>query len=639
MRVWSPKNEQGTLTIFALITYTTAIALAGMAIDLARAEMQRTRMQLAVDNAVLAAASLRLVKHDDTGVPLTTQEIVDLYLAKADVPKDFTYTTSTDASGTMADGVEGGRIISVESTTTMGALFMDLVGVDTLTVGAIGQAMELPEDPVEVSLVLDMSASMNSAEKMDSMIEAAKGFVTTVLAMNDGDNPHLATISLIIYGGYVNAGRDLAAVMNNYYFEPEKRLNQALWEGLLDGDDSAPGTVGTDAGDSEIHVPIAALCGIFEDTAFNSTALWAPEEFSASLPTTHSRSNGARMSNTGYDLHWPYCGNEVSTEILPFSNDEAALHQRLDEIGLTWGTAIDDGMLWGTLLLDPSAQPGIAMLTDDSFADVPNFPSHRETYVEEPVLDGDGNPILGEDGLPITVETRVVSSTQAVDPAFADRPLPFGQSMKVVVMMSDGSNVPIKTPDPNMFEGYLGGWIGDTTDDSVTQGWAKDGPNEDDYLWYDPETRDLEYGTSSEPILEEDEDPSDYFRMTWDDLFAVKTMTEVARFEGLASVHGYDPERNRVWQEITVQRQNSGQKNDRLHANCDAARDAGMIVFTVAYEANANAGRVLARCADETVQSNDDVDDAQNFSTASAESINTVFAGIANSLRKLQLTQ
>ena len=121
-------REEGSLTIFALITFITMITLAGFAIDTARVELERTKIQLAVDNAALAAASLNQSLDPETGKVKSPGEVVDLYMAKADVSEAFRSSYRVvDQSFTEGNTQ---RTVEVTGSDSISTYFMELMGVD-----------------------------------------------------------------------------------------------------------------------------------------------------------------------------------------------------------------------------------------------------------------------------------------------------------------------------------------------------------------------------------------------------------------------------------------------------------------------------------------------------------------------------
>jgi Flp pilus assembly protein TadG len=71
------RDEDGAMTIFAIMMFLMMLMVAGMGVDLMHNEMKRTKMQNTIDRAVLAAADL-----DQTLDPV---EVVNDYFDKAGV--------------------------------------------------------------------------------------------------------------------------------------------------------------------------------------------------------------------------------------------------------------------------------------------------------------------------------------------------------------------------------------------------------------------------------------------------------------------------------------------------------------------------------------------------------------------------
>jgi hypothetical protein len=66
----------------------------------------------------------------------------------------------------------------------------------------------------EVSLVLDVSSSMNSNNRMTNLRPAAREFVSTVLANNTNAPQGLITISMRSYSAVVNSGTVILPYLN-----------------------------------------------------------------------------------------------------------------------------------------------------------------------------------------------------------------------------------------------------------------------------------------------------------------------------------------------------------------------------------------------------------------------------------------
>jgi len=173
------REEDGTVTIFACFMILCMLMIGGIGVDLMRHEMERARIQGIADRAVLAAADL-----DQT---LDPETVVRDYFAKAWM-SDF-------VSGvTVTEGLNF-RTVKVDATTTMNTQFMNMVGVDTLTIPAASTAEE-KVNKVEISMVLDISGSMSRNGRMENLKDAAGVFIDTVLK---SETQNLISISVVPY--------------------------------------------------------------------------------------------------------------------------------------------------------------------------------------------------------------------------------------------------------------------------------------------------------------------------------------------------------------------------------------------------------------------------------------------------------
>ncbi|MEZ5912447.1 MAG: hypothetical protein R3D84_09685 [Paracoccaceae bacterium] len=194
----------------------------------------------------------------------------------------------------------------------MPTIFMNFMGIDELKLTSAGAATERITN-VEISLVLDISGSMNSYNRLTNLKAAATEFVDTVLGGAEQDR---ITISIIPYSGQVNLGKPL--------------LDQF--------------TVGQNHAYS--------YCMELVDSDFSSI----------SLSTTSTRKHSAHFdpfdyanssSDTGPNLM--FCPYQSANTVMPFSDDADALKTKINGLIAGGNTSIDIGMKWGSLLLDTNA--------------------------------------------------------------------------------------------------------------------------------------------------------------------------------------------------------------------------------------------------------------------------------------------
>ena len=174
------------MTIFALMLMILMIMMGGIAVDLMRYEARRTALQNTLDRSTLAAASLTQSR-DPTAV-------VNDYFRKAGM-------SSYLRSVTVTRGLNF-RNVQADAEAESNPLFLQMMGITSLD--AIGTSdAEQRINNVEIMLVLDVSGSMASNNKLVNLKNAANSFVTSVLT-NDLD--HKISIGIVPFNGQVNLG-------------------------------------------------------------------------------------------------------------------------------------------------------------------------------------------------------------------------------------------------------------------------------------------------------------------------------------------------------------------------------------------------------------------------------------------------
>ncbi|WP_185020751.1 Tad domain-containing protein [Histidinibacterium lentulum] len=174
------------MTIFSLFIFVLMLMIGGLAVDVMRAEGRRIDLQAAMDSAVLAAADLDQIRNP--------RDVVLDYIDRAGFDADEVQVTVSESLN--------GREVSALAELTTGTYFMRLVGIETIQTALGSSARELISD-VEISLVLDISGSMRDSGKMDNLKAAAQTFVRTTLR---GDLATRTSINLVPYAGQTNPG-------------------------------------------------------------------------------------------------------------------------------------------------------------------------------------------------------------------------------------------------------------------------------------------------------------------------------------------------------------------------------------------------------------------------------------------------
>ncbi|MEP0961667.1 MAG: Tad domain-containing protein [Roseobacter sp.] len=355
-------NENGAITVFAVLMVLMMLMVCGIAVDLMQNELMRTRVQNTLDRAILAAS--------DLDQPLLPGDVVDDYFAKAGMT-DFLETVEiaqVDDLSTVTD-----RAVRATARTETPSIYMAMTGVYSLPVYAVGVAEETIKDK-EISLVLDISGSMRNNGKIDNLRTAAKEFIDIVLT---GNATEITSLNIIPYAGETNPGPLVF-----------QRAGGTLFETYINDENGDPVVYGIpmldeggnpvlDADGNEIVVPYNTFssCLNLNDNDFNNI----------NLPS-------GGYTQTAYFMNWPihaptmdwgWCPQHKSS-IRYAQNNAETLKTFIDEMRLHDGTGTQNGMKYGVALLNPSSNATFRALNlegsvPDDFIDRPASFDNKET--------------------------------------------------------------------------------------------------------------------------------------------------------------------------------------------------------------------------------------------------------------------
>ncbi|MDB5659473.1 MAG: hypothetical protein JWS10_2088 [Cypionkella sp.] len=315
--------QDGSLTVLALCLFLLMVMMGGLAVDLMRYEQTRTTLQNTLDRATLAAASLTQ--------SLEPKNVVADYFTKAGLNQ---YLKSV----TVSEGMNF-RNVTADAAAATDPYFLHLIGKSKLD--AAGHSMaEQRVTNVEIMLVLDVSGSMATNNKLVNLKTAAKEFVDTVLS---SDAEHKISIGLVPFNGQVNIGPDL----------------RAKYTGLTD-DPAVALPSNSDAAKVQ--------CVDMPSSVYNATAL--PTNTSMSMTahadtysTTNQATSYVAYTDTTYAIGYnatnnagnvwcpPIAGNIIR---LP-SESISGLQNQIGGLVAVGATSINAGLKWGMALMDPAA--------------------------------------------------------------------------------------------------------------------------------------------------------------------------------------------------------------------------------------------------------------------------------------------
>jgi len=587
------KDEDGSLLYFGLLMFILILWFGGMAVDLMRYETTRAKLQGSLDRATLAAADL------------------DQILPPADVVRDYLSKDNTlqflQGEPDITEGINF-RVVSIDAEVDMPLFFYDIprvfvspftTGMTALTVSGTSTAEERVTD-VEVSLVLDVSSSMDRNSRIVNMRSAARDFVTAVLANNTNAPNGLITISMIPYSAVVNPGPVITPRI----------------ESIIDRNHQY------------------SSCLLFDDSNFTTTE----------LDMSRTYDHVAHFGYNGYGSDWavtqPWCFVGSENAIVPLTTNETTLHTAIDALDPWGNTAIDMGMKWGVALLDPSTRNLVTQLAGASGTGVPAIAAGRpEAYNQSDIL------------------KVIVLMTDGENTQQWDLVEPFKSGLSWVWVDLDYDTQPLEDLDSNEWSVQ---WSGHRTPSNY---W------DDRFFWnaYSSSTRWRDYpmGFSSQSdyvnyrtnnvgiILEVGQGPTyknSARRASWQELFAVAFTSRVnndfmsrARNDGAipsnaGTYSGYDngvpftvyePDFNDPDYALDTSVVNGSQADNRLSNICQAARDSGIVIYTVAFEAPYAGRTALRDCASS----------ASHYFDVSGTDISEAFSAIASDIRALKLTR
>ncbi len=375
------RREDGAILSFALIIITLMMLVGGLAVDVMRAEHQRTKIQYTQDRAVLAAASLKNTSFlPGTSPQQVAQNIFNDYFEKSGIAQ-FTPTA------VIQQGLNYRRVSTqygAGQSPTINTFFIDMLGIETLATPASAVARD-QISKVEISLVLDVSGSMSARSasgntRLVDLQNSANEFVDTLL-LNLPDDSDTFSISIVPYSTQVTAGQTL---LDQYTTTDEHDYSH---------------------------------CVNFTNADFGTTEILA----SNTLQRTGHFARGYWAQGLNFNWRHRTCtpdtardGTSTGRQILPLTDNIATLKGHINGLVASGWTSTELGIKWGAALLDPSAQVPVQRLIDDG----------------------------------------------VIDSKFSGRPHAFTEqnTLKVMIVMTDGVNTRQFMLDPDVSEGLSNVW-------------------------------------------------------------------------------------------------------------------------------------------------------------------------------------
>lgn len=310
------RNEDGALIIFALMLMWLMVMMGGIALDFMRFEATRTTLQNTLDRSTLAAASLTQA--------LNAEDVVTDYFAKAGMSQYLNSVTVT----------EGINFRNVDATASADSApyFLPIFGINDLSAPGHSTAEQRVTN-VEITLVLDVSGSMASNNKLVNLKSAAKEFVDTVLS---SDPEHRIAIAMVPFNGQVNLGPTLVGKYNRTY---------------------ANGISGADC----VDLPAST----YNQLGMSRTLALPATSNADTYSTTNTTTSYVSYSDSNYAVDKDankWCPSMPGNIVRLPTTNAATLKSQIDGLSAVGATSINAGLNWGMALMDPGARPMFAQL-------------------------------------------------------------------------------------------------------------------------------------------------------------------------------------------------------------------------------------------------------------------------------------
>ena len=339
------REEQGTIAFLILFMFIIMLMFGGIAVDVMRFEARRVALQQTMDRAALASASLKQT--------LTPTVVFNDYFAKAGLGSDLDMVSYSAPAVTVTTtaGVSSRTVRAVASVRSYN-FFMHMLNVDYLESATTTQA-EQGVSQVEIILVLDVSGSMRYDGKIAALRTAAADFVNIV---KQNDTLNQVSVGIVPYNAQVNLGQQLRQQYNASFLPTGAGVSGGNFTGVNCLELPSSGYT-TTAVSRTTPIPMAAHADVESPSTSLTYIAWSHID-SAPRNIQDMRICNPRLTSSGLVL-------------LPTKNTASVL---ASISALTEGgrTAIMLGMRWGTALLDESAAPIYAAISDGT---VPNRPA------------------------------------------------------------------------------------------------------------------------------------------------------------------------------------------------------------------------------------------------------------------------
>jgi hypothetical protein len=387
---------------------------------------------------------------------------------------------------------------------------------------------------VEVMMVLDVSGSMASNNRLVNLKVAAKDFVATVLS---NDPEHKISIGMVPFNGQVNLGTTLLGQFNAINNPNATNVNC-------------------------IDLPLAA----YDNTTLSQYA-WATTVSPATLSMTADADAYDGAGTTAPNALNKWCPPQPGNIVRLPSQTVATMQSNIDGLYAIGATSINAGLKWGLGLLDPTSRPIYTSLIsggamDNNLAGRP-FDYDDKEAMKVIVLMTDGEHFI---------ESRVAEDKKSGYSEVYKATTDSNYSVFIVGKVNSASPATICASKP-YYVPHLGAWHVRPWNGTVP-------PNTDCYV----------VDQSTIPVA-----TRTWTQQTWPQVWAARNLQYVACYwysAGVCNTAAYTTLLNtfRTTTATTVM-------DSQLQSICTLAKAQNVIIYGIAFEASTNGQTQIRNCS------------------------------------------
>ncbi|WP_298297063.1 TadE/TadG family type IV pilus assembly protein [uncultured Litoreibacter sp.] len=488
-----------------------------------------------------------------------------------DVARDYFEKSGIDSNQVTVTGTctDLSSIVTVSAETTVKSFFINLMGIESMTAAGTSTAEESIKD-VEISMVLDVSGSMGwddatGTQTKLAALQTAAGEFLDELLTND--NLDRISVNVIPYNMQVNAGEDILNELNVSNEHDYSHCIDFKSEDFATVEISADVAEGASLGD--LSLDGTTVMGTRDE--LQRSGHFDPFYTTKDLDHISSDDGATRLFN---------CPTSEESEITLMSQNKSELKTMINSLTAGGNTSIDLGVKWGSFFLNPNAEPLVDALADDSTN-------------------------LTSGGVPV---------------AFQDRPYEYDRenTIKIMVVMTDGVNTTQYMLDEDYDSGDSDIWLDPNSSWLSHYKWRA-GPDNNYFMSYGSTSYDYFSGNRYNQGGDE--------RLTYPELWKQVGVKYFAYYYNY--VRDWDANEYYDTRDDILDYVYASEKNTRLNNACTAAKDEGVIIYSIGFEVSDASAVVMENCASTP----------SDFFRVEGTEISEAFGKIAQTIQRLKLTQ